>query len=187
MAAGQAARPNRAQTMRRLSILLLLPALAGGGAALLARSGTFEHGAVRDLAPLLFFVAMPLLWLWICWGVAYAGGWHDLAKAYPLRGELPVAHQWKFQSIQMGLATYRNAVHVAADSRGICFRPMALFRAGNPPICVPWADITASDTKVLWLPMVRLRFDRVPQHSILIRKSLADKIRAAFADLWRLG
>jgi hypothetical protein len=187
MAGGQTARPETGRTMRRVLLVLLLPALAGVVAAVLASSGSLEHAAPRELAPLLVIVAVPLLWLWISWGVAYAGGWHDLAKAYPLQGEIPAAHRWKFQSIQMGLSSYRNSVHVAADSRGICFWPMVLFRAGTRPICVPWADISASPTKVLWLPMVRLHFARVPQHDILIRRSLADKILAAFGDAWPVG
>src|SRR6266487_3376209 len=174
MAGGQAVRPQRGRTMRRVLLVLLLPALAGMVASVLARSGAFEHAALRELAPLLAIVGMPLLWLWISWGVAYAGGWHDLAKAYPLQGESPTWMDW-------------NSIHVAADPRRICFWPMVLFRAGNRPICVPWADITASPAKVLWLPMVRLHFARVPQHDILIRRSLAAKIRAAFGDAWPVG
>jgi hypothetical protein len=187
MPGGQPARPESSRMMRRVLLVLFLPALAGLVAATIARSGAFEPSALYVLAPLLVVVGIPLLWLWISWGVAYAGGWHDLAKAYPLRGEIPVAHRWKFQSIQMGLSSYRNSIHVAADSRGLCFWPMTLFRVGNRPICVPWADITASPTKVLWLPMVRLQFARDPRHGILIRRSLADKIRAAFGDAWRVA
>jgi len=173
--------------MRRVLLVLLLPALAGIVGAAIARSGALEPSALYVLAPLLVIVGMPLLWLWISWGVAYAGGWHDLAKAYPLQGEIPAAHRWRFQSIQMGLSSYRNSIHVAADSRRICFWPMVLFRAGNRPICVPWPDITASPAKVLWLSMVRLNFARVPQHDILIRRSLAAKIRAALGDACPVG
>jgi hypothetical protein len=172
--------------MRRVLLVLLLPALAGIVGAAIARSGALEHAA-HNLAALLVIVGMPLLWLWISWGVAYAGGWHDLERAYRLQGEIPDAHRWKFQSIQMGLSSYRNSIHVAADSRRICFWPMVLFRAGNRPICVPWPDITASPAKTLWLPMVRLHFARVPQHDILIRRSLAAKIRDAVGDAWPVG
>jgi hypothetical protein len=35
--------------------------------------------------------------------------------------------------------------------------------------------------------MVRLHFARVPQHDILIRRSLADKIRAGIGDAWPVG
>ena len=93
MAGGQAVRPQRGRTIWRVLLVLLLPALAGMVASVLARSGTFEHVAPRELTPLLVIVGMPLLWLWISWGVAYAGGWHDLAKAYPLQGEIPAAHR----------------------------------------------------------------------------------------------
>src|SRR5262249_36442930 len=185
MAGGQAARPQSSRTTRRVLLVLLLPALAGMAAAAIARAGALEPSMLYVLAPLLVVVGLPLLWLWISWGVAYAGGWHDLAKAYPLQGEIPVAHRWKFQSIQMGLSSYRNSIHVAADACGLYFWPMILFRAGNRPICVPWADITASPTTMLWLPMVRLRFARDTRHSILIRRSLAEKIRGAVGEAWR--
>jgi hypothetical protein len=92
-------------------------------------------------------IAMPLVfvgfWMGVCWLLALAGGWHGLASRYRVNGDATP----KMQSISgaIGPVSYNYVLQVGASKAGLELRVMALFRAGHPPLRIPWADIRVED------------------------------------------
>lgn len=98
-------------------------------------------------------IAMPLVfvgfWMGVCWLIALVGGWHGLARRYRVHGELGATTQ--NTSGMLGLVSYNGVLQVGASKDGLDLRMMVLFRAGHPPLRIPWADIRVEDERSGWL------------------------------------
>lgn len=123
--------------------------------------------------------------LWVCGAVAFLAfgyavslllasmsGWRALAQAYPLRVQLPAARK-SFVGARVGGVSYQGSLHVAADDAGLYVASVALFRAGHPPLFIPWRDITTSSSKSVYGPMLRLRTRAVPESALELPLDLA--------------
>lgn len=88
-------------------------------------------------------IAMPLVfvgfWMSVCWLLALVGGWHGLASRYAVHDETKPATQ--SISGALGVVSYNGVLQVGASNTGLDLRVMALFRAGHPPLRIPWTDI----------------------------------------------
>lgn len=92
-------------------------------------------------------IAMPLVfvgfWMGVCWLLALVGGWRSLASRYRVNGEAKPTTQ--STSGMLGLISYNGVLEVGASHAGLDLRVMALFRAGHPPVRIPWTDIRVED------------------------------------------
>jgi hypothetical protein len=77
----------------------------------------------------------------------------------------------------MGMSSYRNAVHLEVDERGIVICACLILRFGAKPIFIPRDEIEIEDGNFFFLKMVRFRCKSFPGYSILFRPKLAKKIR----------
>jgi hypothetical protein len=88
-------------------------------------------------------IAGPLVfigfWMSVCWLLALAGGWRGLATRYRVDSE--PRPQTQSTSGMLGLVSYNGVLELAASNVGLDLRVMMLFRAGHPPLRIPWADI----------------------------------------------
>lgn len=85
-------------------------------------------------------VAMPVVfvgfWMSVCWLLALIGGWRALASPYRVDGEPKGPMRRVFGMI--GLVSYNGVLDVGASQHGLELRVMSLFRAGHPPLRIPW-------------------------------------------------
>jgi hypothetical protein len=117
-------------------------------------------------------------WVGISVLLSWIGGWRELARHY--RATLPFTGQrfWmKSAGMRWGVA-YSRCLNLGSDSTGLFLSVVPLFRIGQPPLLVPWSDVSISRQRGWLLGGVSLRFNRAPSVSLLIPAKLATRVLA---------
>jgi hypothetical protein len=130
----------------------------------------------------LYFTA---LWVLVGFIISYIGGWWTLRTRY--RARAPFSGQLiRGQSGQMRwLAGYSTCLNVGANEEGLFLSTMVLFRAGHPPLLIPWDEVTVRRGKfLLVVDVVKFRLDREFSIPLWIRASLASKLRTSAGRSW---
>jgi hypothetical protein len=142
--------------------------------------------------PIVVAVAIASGWMLLGAGVIFAvlslisvlSGWRSLASRFSLQGEFP-QERWKNKSAQMkAMLQYNNCVTIGANTAGLYLcvpRPMAWT---NPPLFIPWNEISYSRAKILWRPVVRFQLGRDDSVPFTVREELADNIRMRAGSSW---
>jgi hypothetical protein len=125
--------------------------------------------------------------LWFCFvsfALAHLGGWATLARAY--RAWTPFAGTTRSgQSGAVGWSNYGNSLIVGCDQRGLSLAVLFLFRAGHPPLFIPWEDISVTESRSLFVfTCFDLRFRKAPGVRFRIRPRLAERLRAQAGARW---
>ncbi len=117
-------------------------------------------------------LAFALFWAGIVWLVAQLSGWSRLAEVYPAR--IPFNETcWSMQSARFRWSSnYSGFLRVCADSQALHLSVFVLFRPGNPPLSIPWEDISAAAYSV----GVELRFYRAENVPLRISRRLAERL-----------
>lgn len=98
------------------------------------------HTSFEEWFPALILPAFAAFWIAISYVISVVGGWRELAQHY--RAAEFSGECWHFQSAAMRWSTrYGNVLTVGANAQGLYLAVLFLFRAGHPPLFVPWADI----------------------------------------------
>jgi hypothetical protein len=119
--------------------------------------------------PQIFALVVGLIVAWLAvWAAilpfaAWFGGWRRLAEEF-------AAEPGTRGRIVLGTATMRYGAHyggvILLDCRtvGLLLSVRRFFRLAHPPLLIPWAQVTAEPTKVLWIfPATRLELGRDAQ------------------------
>jgi hypothetical protein len=119
--------------------------------------------------PLAIPIAFSVWWCLLLWVTARFCGGSSLARHYraaePFAGKL---HH--FRSGKIGWSNYSGCLTLGADSDGLYIPVFFLFRAGHPPLFIPWADITAARGKLLWVlgEWLEFRAEKAPRTRLLL-------------------
>jgi len=132
----------------------------------------------------LYFVGF---WIVICFGISLIGGWHKMGRVYaaeqPFQGE-----SWSFQDAGLRYFTsYHNVLKIGANPEGLSLAVFPLFRAGHPPLFIPWQDISVLPGMSLWVPIYKFEFRQVPDVPLRLREKLAMQIKGAAGAAWPEG
>ncbi len=134
----------------------------------------------------LFCVFFAAVWTAACWGIARFGGWRDLAGQFRRREPIQ-GTTWRFQSAAVKrffAANYGNCLKITAGKTGLGLAVFPLFRAGHPPLLIPWSEITIADEQWLWgLKRSRLTLRGMPSVTIIISPKLARRIENAVREI----
>ena len=96
-----------------------------------------------------------------------------------------VGLSWRWQSAQLRRVSYRNALTIGANAAGLYLRPVFLFRLRQPPLLVPWSEITVLQRKRSFFGnTVRLQLTQELQVPLLIRAKLADNLKQIAGSQW---
>jgi hypothetical protein len=84
-----------------------------------------------------FFV---LIWCFVLWVLAFAGGWRRLAQQY---GDTTMftGDTSRFKSARIGTVNYNGALVLGATDMGLYLAPIAIFRPFHRPMFIPWGEI----------------------------------------------
>lgn len=124
------------------------------------------------------------LWCFVCSLLSFIGGWSTLATRYRLHSVF-VGERWSFQSGQMRWSVnYGNCLTVGGNSQGLYLAVLALFRFKQPPLLIPWEEVTVRRRQLLFLNWVRLELGRELHVPLSIRTKLAERLRVAAGDRW---
>ncbi len=132
--------------------------------------------------PIFFFITFPVFWCGIVLLLAYVSGWVSLAQVYHFSGVFQ-GQQWSFQSGKMGVVRYRGALTVGANREGLYLKPMFLFRLGQPPLFIPWHDISIRQGGFL-LKYMEFQFQRAPSVRLKLYPNLVGRLAKAAGKAW---
>ena len=129
-------------------------------------------------------IAFTLFWGGMVWLIAQIAGWPKLVEKYPARQPWNETC-WRMQSAQLRWANYNGILKVCADAEGIHISTIFPFSVGNAPFSVPWSEINGRKQQRFFLPMVELRFQRVPKMPMRISLVLAKRLVEASGGAWQ--
>jgi hypothetical protein len=130
--------------------------------------------------PYLFAAIFVAAWVGISYLVAYAGGWAKLAELYPDQSNSFDGATFRFRSGTMrSAARYDNVLTIGANSRGLYLGVIFLFRAGHPPLFIPWNEIEVARDEGLVFSYVIFQFRRAGGVRLRVMRSLGDKVLEA--------
>ncbi len=129
------------------------------------------------------FAILAFIPMWI--GVNYFnyrfGGWASLGKVYRFSGSFN-GDRWRRQWVRT-VSDY-TCVTVGANTHGLYCSVPSLFRAGHPPLFIPWSDISVSLDKGFLFTYLGFRLRRAPGIPFRISKSLGQEIARAAGSAW---
>lgn len=79
-------------------------------------------------------------WMAVCWLLGTLSGWGGLARRYRTNAPEPFGADGMLSGM-LGLVSYRGVLQVGFAEDGFDLRVMMLFRAGHPPVRIPWSEI----------------------------------------------
>ena len=88
----------------------------------------------------LFLVVFALFWTFVTFVISMFG-WRSLADAYRATAPFPGATR-PWATGYVGFARYKHVLTVGADPAGLSLAVFPLFRAGSPPLFIPWDEVT---------------------------------------------
>ncbi len=125
--------------------------------------------------------AFVVFWVFVVFLTSWVSGWSKLATVYP--GRRPFNETcWRMQSgrFRWGMG-YNGILNVCADAQALHLSVLFLFRPGNPPLSIPWEDITGRRRGL----GVELRCRRAESVPIRISTRLAGALEQASEGMWQ--
>lgn len=132
------------------------------------------------LIPLLFIPVFLAFWCGIVFAIGATGGWRRLGKRYRRDAREFTGQRWEMQSAVMGgLARYNHILTIGADMRGLYLDVIGLFRAGHPPLYVPWEQVEMRERRGWLFRYVDFTFPAVPGVRLSLLRPLAENVARA--------
>jgi hypothetical protein len=138
--------------------------------------------------PLFFSLFCVFFWLLGGWLIARFGGWDDLAKAYGSE-QLYEGSYLRWRSAKLNHIHYHTCLDLGADSEGLHLSMNYLFKVHHRDLFIPWAEIKASRSQMIWGPTIVLQFEKVPKVSLEFHEKTISALKemantsVAFKDL----
>ena len=123
---------------------------------------------------LLFFAAT---WTVAAFVISKIGGWSALAERYRMQQGTFTGWTAHFQSGRMRLtARYGGVLTVGANEMGLYLAVNPLFRAGHPPLFIPWNAIEVREGKRFFYVYTAFYFREVPGVQLEVSQKLAKRV-----------
>lgn len=127
-------------------------------------------------APILFF----LFWCGVLTLVGIFTGWHALAQRFTSNsapcGEVRTAGPFFYTVYMRYWGHYSSVVRVTAAQDALYLSVFLPFRAGHPPLRIPWSEIQFSRTKRFWQRFVVLTLGMQEQIPFRFSERMAHKL-----------
>jgi hypothetical protein len=120
--------------------------------------------------PIFFFI---LLWIIGTYLFSFIDGWRKLAIYYRYQGQ-SIGEKYHFQSGKIKWAAFGSCLTVGANQEGLYIAIAFLFRAGHPPLFIPWREIKIQRKVSFGFSMLEFKFDRIDSIPLLITQQLED-------------
>jgi hypothetical protein len=129
-----------------------------------------------------------LLWCMVGYITSSLGGWFWLARRFRYRGKFS-GPTWRWQTGRLlGVGHYNRCLIVGANEVGMYLAVTLPFRAGHPPLFIPWDQISFVDrTRMMFLRAIRFELGKDEPIPLTIYESLAKKLKAAAGNRWPAG
>jgi hypothetical protein len=126
---------------------------------------------------LVFFFAV---WVLSCQLISRASGWHSLARRFSQQsepyGETRSAGPWFYGVYARYWIHYNSVVRITASDSALYLSMLFPFRAGHPPLCIPWQEIEVSRTRYFLRRYVVLMLGTEERIPLRITERMAGKL-----------
>ena len=127
--------------------------------------------------PYGFAVFFVTLWCFVCFVISVLGGWYSLTTRFRAQsepsGDLKSAGPL-FYGVKMRFRiNYSSVIRITAADDALYVSILFLFRAGHPPLRIPWTDVKFSRTKFLWQRYIVLSLGEQEQIPMRISERMA--------------
>lgn len=123
-----------------------------------------------------FAVYFVGLWCCICYSLSWIGGWHALAQRYRCASDFS-GERWRFRSGKMRWnASFSNCLTLGANRDGLYLAVVFLFRPGQPPLFIPWSEITVQRERRWLIGRTRFTLGTETRIPLSINQRLGDRI-----------
>jgi hypothetical protein len=86
-----------------------------------------------------FLVVFPAFWCGICVLLSWMGGWSRMAQQFTASANQSVQGKTlSWRSGRVGGVNYKGVLNIRTNKSGMHLSVMPLFRAGHPPLFIPW-------------------------------------------------
>ncbi|MEM8863040.1 MAG: hypothetical protein AAGD96_32415 [Chloroflexota bacterium] len=139
------------------------------------------------LIPLIivaFLIFFPALWSAISLLSSFLWGWNAMAQRYS--GQIPeheINNQFTWRSGRFGWGGYSGVLTFTVSDHDLGISVLFLYRAGHPPLRIPFSEITATE-EIMLMREVHMAFDGIPDRKLKISKVLAEQIEQASNGNW---
>jgi len=138
----------------------------------------------RSAVPTYLAIIIPLsgilLWVFISLLIGTLSGWLALGEEFARRadplGPTRTAGPLFYAVYMRYWCHYSGVVRVTAAEDALYLSVLALFRAGHPPLRIPWDEIEMSRTTFSWQSYVMLRLGKKRRIPLRISERMAAAI-----------
>lgn len=138
---------------------------------------------MQNYLPLLivpgFLAFFAGFWCLVGVGLAQMSGWATLARLYKAMGHAPGPRS-PMQSGALNGVAFGSALTVGVSEQGLFLAVFPLFRAGHPPLLIPWSQMSDFELeKRLWATVhtTRIRAGSETVELTLNDRRVADRIQ----------
>jgi hypothetical protein len=128
-----------------------------------------DGGTLPACFGIWFPVLFVALWIIVCLFIGFVSGWSSLTQRFKsdtaLYGEIKTAGPLFYSVYMRFWSHYSGVVRLAAAEDALYLSILILFRAGHPPLRVPWNEIKFDRTQFLLRRLVVLTLgneERIP-------------------------
>jgi hypothetical protein len=133
---------------------------------------------------LTILAAYAVFWYLLISLLGVASGWAKLGRRYPAMGRFEgTRYRFRAASLRYGMH-YNGCVTVGANADGIYLSVIFLFRAGHPPVFVPWADVSVTPVEGWLLRYLEFRFKNAPNVWVRFPRAFGEQIGSAAVQAW---
>jgi hypothetical protein len=104
-------------------------------------------------------------------------GWSRLARHYSTETEF-VGKKWHHQSGRLGSVGLRRVLMIGVNTAGLFIAVPFFLRVGNPPLFIPWHDISVTEHEGFRYYCVQFAFSKVPSVRLQTPRKLGDQLLA---------
>lgn len=123
-----------------------------------------------------FVVYFIGLWCLVCYSLSWLGGWHALAHRYRCESDFS-GERWRFRSGKMRWNLgYSSCLTFGANRDGLYLAVFFPFRVGQPPLFIPWSEITVRRERRSLMWRTRFTLGNERRIPLLISQRLGDRI-----------
>jgi hypothetical protein len=135
--------------------------------------------------PSLFILFLPVFWCLITFLIGALSGWLTLARKFRAENDFD-GEKFHFCSAYMRFFShYGNVLTFGADLSGLYLSIFPMFRAGHPPLLIPWSEIKVirGETGFL-LKRRKLLLGREESIPLSISPSLTESLHRLAGPAW---
>jgi hypothetical protein len=89
----------------------------------------------------MFPIFYTALWVGITMLMSFIGGWGKVGRVYAATGERPQGSVLRNVTGMFGMARYKYVLTVITTDNGLYIENRKVFRAGHPPLLIPFSAI----------------------------------------------